>query len=307
LLVVGCWLLVVGCWLLVVGCWLLVVGCWLLVVGCWLLGYLGCISINMNKIIFLGTGNANNLERQLTSILFVTDKRNFLVDCGDGMGTVRQVEKAGIDPLSVNDFFITHRHTDHLIGLPHFLFVRLVRDEKAKVRVFGPKEALKIAEKICFETQGYLLANKSRIAFIPVKNHESVRLVPGLTVEAGLVASPPGKNLKTFAYKVVIDGKSIVYSSDMRPSAGFDKFVSGSEILIHECFGLDEHKTNIKRFGHSSAREAGECARKAGVKHLILTHLPEERVERKINLLNEARKYFGGKISIAEDLMEFII
>jgi ribonuclease Z len=258
----------------------------------------------MNKMIFLGTGNANNLERQLTSILFVTEKKNFLIDCGDGMGTVRQVVKAGINPLSINDYFITHRHTDHMIGLPHFLFVRLVRDDKAKVRVFGPKEGLKVVEKVCFETQDYLLTNKSRIAFIPLKNHDLVRLAPGLTVESGLVASPPGKNLKTYAYKVTVGEKSMVYSSDMKPSIGFDKFVRGADILIHECFGLNINKVQIKEFGHSSAKEAGECAQKAGVKYLILTHLPEERVEKKVNLLNETRKYFGGKITIAEDLME---
>lgn len=82
----------------------------------------------MNKLIFLGTGSANNLERQMTSLCFVVGREAFLIDCGDGMGTLRQLVRAGVPLSSVKTVFLTHHHADHIIGMPHFLFVQLAQD-----------------------------------------------------------------------------------------------------------------------------------------------------------------------------------
>lgn len=220
------------------------------------------------------------------------------------MGTVRQIVKSGIDPLTIDTVFITHRHADHITGVAHFLFIRLISDSKAKVRVLGPLNALKVIEKIVFLTHDFLFMNKQRIAFVPLRPGQKVTPAPGLSVTTCKVSGPSGRPLTTFGYRITAGTKNVVFTADMSPSPGFDRFAKDADILIHECFGLEKDKNVFIKFGHSSARDAGICAQKARVKQLILTHLPQKRVVAAVELVNEARRFFRGSVIAAEDGME---
>ena len=261
----------------------------------------------MNKIIFLGTGAASSLTRQMTSILFVTDKVNFLIDCGDGMGTVRNIQKSGTDIHSVSDIFLTHKHADHINGLTHLLFIRLLYDEKAKIRVFGPKQTLKVAKELCFSTHDLVKKNSHRVVFIPIPIEKPIQLSNQVIVTAGKVKGPPNNPIVTYGYKIMINDKTIVFSSDMQPSSSFDRLAKGSDIMIHDCFGKKDVLEQARFFGHSVAKDAGEAAQKAGCKHLVLTHFKYIQGVTLQDLMNEAKLYFNGKITTAEDLMEINI
>ena len=41
----------------------------------------------------------------------------FLVDAGGGNGILAQLEKAQIDMTKIHHLFITHAHTDHVLGV----------------------------------------------------------------------------------------------------------------------------------------------------------------------------------------------
>ncbi|MBU1327174.1 MBL fold metallo-hydrolase [Patescibacteria group bacterium] len=257
----------------------------------------------MNKLIFLGTGNAAHLTRQMTSLCIDTPKGALLIDCGDGMGTVRQLVRAGVDLASVNDVFITHRHADHVIGMPHFLFLKML-DKSTSVRVWGPDQALRVVKQISFLTHDLLVMNKERIAFCVVSPWKSRVVSNGCRVTAAPVRHI---SVTTYALKVEVDGKSIVFTSDMGPNDNIERLSNGTDILIHECFGLSKGEDRFHA-GHSSAKDAGVLAQKAGVKQLILTHFPAgvNFVEPEA-LASEARLYFKGEVRIAKDLMELCI
>ena len=57
--------------------------------------------------------------------------------------------------------------------------------------------------------------------------------------------------------------------------------------------------------GHSTATEAGEAARAAGVRHLILTHLRSSLFVDADALVAEAEAAFGGPVDAANDLDTF--
>lgn len=257
----------------------------------------------MNKLIFLGTGCAAHLTRQMTALCVTTPKGALLIDCGDGMGTVRQLIRAGIDLRSVNDVFITHRHADHIIGMPHFLFIRML-EERSDVRIWGSAQALRAVKQISFLTHDFFADKTDRILFcevVPGKSYElpnSSRIIAARVKHTGLFV---------YAVRIEVGGKSIVFTADMAPNKTMDALSAGADILIHECYGLSKDENRF-HLGHSSAKDAGILAQKAGVKQLILTHFPAgEFFVRPEALILEARRYFNGAVNAAVDLMELRI
>ncbi|MFC1647006.1 MBL fold metallo-hydrolase [Patescibacteria group bacterium] len=261
----------------------------------------------MNKIIFLGTGCAINLQRHLTSLLLVSKNRNVLLDCGDGMGTIRNIHKAGIRPESIKDVVLTHHHADHIIGITHFLLLWLIKNKNKKIRIFGSRKTLKVAKDISFTTHDYTRQNSHRIAFVPIKPWEELRLSPGLFIQPAVVKGASKSSPLCYAYKIKLGKNSIVFSADMQPNKNFEKLASGASIVIHETSGLDRDKDFININGHSTARDAGTLASRSKAKKLVLIHLPEFGAIKESDFINEAKMYFGGEVILAEDMMELIL
>ena len=70
----------------------------------------------MAKITILGTGDAFVTHCYNTCYTIETDKGMMLVDAGGGNGILAQFEKSKIDLSKIQDMFVTHAHTDHILG-----------------------------------------------------------------------------------------------------------------------------------------------------------------------------------------------
>ena len=64
----------------------------------------------------LGTGNALVTRCYNTCFYLEWPEGGLLVDCGGGNGILQQMEDAGLGVESVHHLFLTHAHTDHLLG-----------------------------------------------------------------------------------------------------------------------------------------------------------------------------------------------
>ena len=96
-------------------------------------------------------------------------------------------------------------------------------------------------------------------------------------------------------------GRKIVYTSDTSPFKNLVKFAEGADLLIHDATLDDELAERAEEDGHSTPSQAAENAKKAHVKHLILTHISARYKVPKI-LLKQARKIFENT-QVAEDFM----
>ena len=71
----------------------------------------------MERLIMLGTGNALVTRCYNTCFAIQDDDEYFLVDAGGGNGIMRQLQDAGIPMEQIHHIFLTHEHTDHLLGM----------------------------------------------------------------------------------------------------------------------------------------------------------------------------------------------
>ncbi len=68
------------------------------------------------KIIMLGTGSAMVTDCYNTCFLLKSENDCLLVDAGGGNGILSAIKKSGIAWNSIKTMFITHSHTDHILG-----------------------------------------------------------------------------------------------------------------------------------------------------------------------------------------------
>jgi ribonuclease Z len=97
-------------------------------------------------------------------------------------------------------------------------------------------------------------------------------------------------------------GRKIVYTGDTRPCRTVEAASTGADLLVHDCALSDEMADWARETKHSTAGEAAQLARRAGVRQLVLTHISSRYSEDSSTLLKDARAIFEKSI-VAQDLM----
>lgn len=125
--------------------------------------------------------------------------------------------------------------------------------------------------------------------FSALQRGERVR-VKGKVVRPEQVLGPPRP------------GRKVAFSGDTRKCRAVIELAKGADALVHDCT-LDSRYSELARtFGHSTARDAAEVAKAAGVRSLFLVHVSPRYDDPSI-LAREARKVFK-KSSVPEELSE---
>lgn len=89
-------------------------------------------------------------------------------------------------------------------------------------------------------------------------------------------------------------GRKVVITGDTRPVESVAELAAGASVLVHEStFAWEEHDRALET-RHSTAREAAEVARDAGVDMLVLTHISSRHGWRELR--SEARAVFPHTI-----------
>jgi len=263
------------------------------------------------RVRFLGTGGAANEARHQAAVLVDWDEASargrILLDTGSGLDIVRRLIAAGSDPTDVHHIFVSHQHTDHIGGLEPLLLWSIIKTLR---RRHGPPDdhTLVYADKGVTAGIDQLFAAVATVAPRLFGQKLGLRgATDGAAFELGADV-----NLTMFrvdhepsdggAMGCVIErgGTRLVYSGDTRPTQRLIQAARDADVLIHEAGGLDANAAEIHRQGHSTAGDAGRAAAGAGVRRLILTHLPGDDLT--ASMLDEARAAFAGQVELASEL-----
>ncbi|MFY3740990.1 MAG: ribonuclease Z [Candidatus Nitrosomirales archaeon] len=89
------------------------------------------------KIIFLGTSSAMpSSKRNLSSVAIVRGNEVLIFDTGEGMQ--RNFLASGIGTNKKAKIFITHMHSDHVLGLLGLLQTMALQNREMPVQIYGP-------------------------------------------------------------------------------------------------------------------------------------------------------------------------
>ncbi len=248
----------------------------------------------MNRLVFLGTGNAFATKLYNACFAIQQGEEYFLVDGGGGNGIISQCEKANIPITSIRNMFVTHNHSDHVLGAIWVIrFIGLYMHDgiyKGNFTVYGHQEVIDFIRYACMQTLPLKFTDKidKRIFFQAVENGEEVS-IQGCDFTFFDIYSV---KLKQFGFKTVLPNRQIVSCLGDEPyNAKTAQYVRKSDWLICEAFCLesDAEKYNPREKYHSTVIDASTNAQELGVSHLIFYHTEEDTIAtRKQTYMQEA-------------------
>ena len=265
------------------------------------------------KLIMLGTGNAAVVNCYNTCFALCRGENYFLVDAGGGNGILSQLQKAHIPLNHIHEIFVTHAHTDHILGVIWMIRVVAQAIQKGEyegtLRVYGHEKVVKVLDWICRMTLPKKIVDRlgEDILVCEVENGGKFQTI-GLEVECFDIASTKEKQ---FGFRTMLpDGQSLVCLGDEPYNECNRHYVEGADWLLCEAFCLYEDRERFKPYEkhHSTALDAGRLAAQLEVKNLLLYHTEDKTLAtRKVRYMAEAASQFGGKVYVPDDLEEILL
>ena len=272
----------------------------------------------MNKITMLGTGNATVTQIYNTCFVLATDTTRLLVDAGGGNGILSQLKKVNFPISEVHHLFVTHAHTDHVLGV--IWVIRMVAQCKGyegELHVYGHDKVMKVIRTII----DMILAKKQlqkveeRVVFHLLEDGDAFEVGDMKLAcfdihstkekQFGFRAELPGKCAGSAAQEGANVPLVLACLGDEPYNPLNRSYVEGADWMMCEAFCLYADRDTFKPYEkcHSTALDAGKLAAELGVKNLILYHTEEKTLaSRKEKYSLEAAEFFKGRIVVPDDL-----
>jgi ribonuclease Z len=269
-------------------------------------------------VTLLGTGNPRpTIKRFGPSILVQAGGQNLLFDCGRG-ATIRlaQVNVEHIDGL-----FLTHLHSDHIVGIPDLWLTDWVMGRTVPFRIWGPAGTKQMMSHLQEAYSFDIHIRRDVDQKLPAAGVE----VQATDIEQGVVYESGGVKVTAFlvdhalvkpafGYRVDYVGHSVVLSGDTRYSENLIRFARGTDVLIHEVLDPEAYDALVHSEApeerariighHTTPEDAGKVFTKVAPKLAVYSHIVPPDVP---NVVPHTRKTYSGPLEVGEDLMSIEI
>ncbi len=217
-----------------------------------------------------------------SSYLLTEGDFHLLIDVGASAVSIMQNY---MHPNDLDAVIISHYHPDHVADVGILQHIRLLsssEDRPPVLPIYAHKE----------DARGYSYLDMNGVS----KAHE-YRANEELTIGPFQI-----RFLKTihpvpcYAMRIEANGKALVYTADSAYQEAFIPFTKGADLLITDTNFFKDMAGKSKV--HMASVEAGKVAQEAGVKMLLLSHLPQKGDLEQLK--NEAKSIFTGDTKLAE-------
>ncbi|MFA6125841.1 MAG: ribonuclease Z [Bacteroidales bacterium] len=257
------------------------------------------------SLTILGSSSAvPTASRNTTAHVLNVHERFFLIDCGEG--TQIQFRKFRIRFGRVHQIFISHLHSDHILGLFGYLATQTLIGRKKEIEIFGPPDLER------FVRNHFSLFPESlplKIVFHPLDSIGVSKIFEDKAVEVSSFQVRHRIPTWGFIFReklgdrslLIQEPRSYVYCTDTLFEPSLSDIITGCDLLYHEAtYGHAELNRAVSTF-HSTAKQAAELAKLAEVKQLLIGHF-SARYKDTAPLLAEAREVFPNTIEAIDGL-----
>ena len=287
----------------------------------------GAVAPDEFRVTLLGTGSPAPVMRRFgPGVLVQAGGKTLLIDCG--RGTTQRLMQSGLRLGQVDALFLTHLHSDHIVGIPDLWLTGWLETNYAQRKgpfvVYGPVGTQGMMDGL---VKAYDWDIQARIADQDLKP-ANIRAVvsefkPGVIYDQGgvkvtAIEVDHGELLKpAFGFRVDYDGRSVTISGDTWFSENLIDKGMGTDLLIHQVAAVQEALLASPVFKvilshHTRPEEAGTVFNRVKPKlavyyHFVLLGTPAIPAVTEKQVLEMTRKTYSGPLLIGEDLMAFRI
>lgn len=269
------------------------------------------------RVTLLGTGTPSpRLDRFGPSTLIEAGDRRFLFDCG--RGAAQRLFQLNVPFSAVDRLFLTHLHSDHVVGLPDLWLTGWVFDRTTPLRVWGPGGTKNLMHHLELAFEADIHIRRDLDERFPSEGIETVVTEfqegvvydeDGVTITAFNVDHRPVE--PAFGFRIDHQGRSVVISGDTTYAPNLIKYAQGADLLVHEVCAPDSMRRRSARpaettqrviHHHTTPEQAGQLFTLVKPKLALFSHIvgpPNCEDE----ILQDTRKAYAGAFEIGHDLM----
>jgi len=282
----------------------------------WILSSVGEAKANDFKVTLLGTGTPlPKLDRFGAATLVEAGGSKFLFDAGRGVAIrIRQAKGRRRPFANIDKLFLTHLHSDHVVGIPDLWLTGRQFGRITPLQVWGPEgtESMMSYLQKAFAEDVRLRHRPNR------KRRAEGTKIKAQDVAPGVVYNKKGVKITAFSvhhvkiafgYRIDFAGRSVVLSGDTRFSENLIENAQGTDLLVHDVGvvseELKEKKHRSIRFEkiHTSPENAGEIFTRVKLKLAVYTHLHTHGRVTDQDIVDRTRKTYSGPLAVGKDLM----
>ena len=214
---------------------------------------------------------------------------------------------------SIHEIFMSHEHTDHLLGL--IWLIRMIATKMKKGQYEGNlniychadlKEIILTITRLTVQAKFFNMIGE-RIFIHPVEDTEE-RDILGYHVTFFDIHSTKAKQ---FGFTMNLkNGKKFTFLGDEPYQEHEEVYAKDADWLLHEAFCLYADRDKYKPYEkhHTTVKEACENGEKLGAKNLILYHTEDKNLANRRELYTaEGSLYYHGNLIVPDDLEQIVL